>query len=137
MITLEYIFIILSITISTIVFFAYLISCFVGEQCPIPFLCRFKFHKYPTWIGIRVNGDSLHNYEIVMNDGLARSQRIVAEAATSIDAKNVLQQTISTMMTKAEANGKTMLVTENHYFAREYCIESLYNIYIVDKEYFA
>ena len=125
-----------SITIFTIVFLVYLVSCLVGETCPIPFLCRFKFHKYPTWIGIRVNGDSLHNYEIVMNDGLARSQRIVAEAATSIDAKNVLRQTISTMMAKAEANGKTMLVTENHYFAREYCIESLYNIYIVDKEYF-
>lgn len=136
MATLGLIITILSITIFTIVFFGYLVSFFVGEQCPIPFLCRFKFHKYPTWIGIRVNGDSLYNYKIIMNDGLARSQRIVAEAATSIDAKNVLQQTISTMMAKAEANGKTMLVTENHYFAKEYCIESLYNIYIVDKEYF-
>jgi hypothetical protein len=95
-----------------------------------------KFHKYPTWIGIRVNGDSLRNYQIIMNDGLARSQRIVAEAATSIDAKNILQQTISTMMAKAEANGKVMVVSENHYFAKEYCIESLYNVYIVDKEYF-
>ena len=136
MITLGYIITIFSITIFTIVFLVYLVSCLVGEQCPIPILCRLKFHKYPTWIGIRVNGNSLHNYEIIMNDGLARSQRIVAEAATSFDAKNILQQTISNMMTKAEANGKTMLVTENHYFAREYCIESLYNIYVVDKEYF-
>ena len=136
MITLGYIITIFSITIFTIVFLVYLVSCLVGEQCPIPFLCRLKFHKYPTWIGIRVNSYSLNNYQIVMNDGLARSQRIVAKAATSIDARKILQQTISNMIDKAEANGKTMLVTENHYFAKEYCIESLYNIYIVDKEYF-
>lgn len=136
MITLGYIITIFSITIFTIVFLVYLVSCLVGEQCTIPVLCRLKFHKYPTWIGIRVNGDSLRNYEIIMNDGLARSQRIIAKAATSIDARKILQQTISNMIDKAEANGKTMLVTENHYFAREYCIESLYNIYVVDKEYF-
>lgn len=136
MATLGLIITILSITIFTIVFFGYLVSFFVGEQCPIPFLCRFKFHKYPTWIGIRVNSYSLNNYQIIMNDGLARSQRIVAKAATSIDARKILQQTISTMIDKAEADGKTMVVTENHYFAREYCIESLYNIYVVDKEYF-
>jgi hypothetical protein len=135
MITLGYIFTFLSITIFTIVFLVYLVSCLVGGQCPIPFLCRLKFHKYPTWIGIRINVD-LHSYQIIMNDGLARSQRIVAEAATSIVAKNILQQTISTMMTKAEADGKVMVVSENHYFARHYCIESMYNIYVVDKEYF-
>lgn len=136
MATLGLIITILSITIFTIVFLGYLVSFFVGEQCPIPILCRFKFHKYPTWIGIRVNSYSLNNYQIIMNDGLARSQRIVAKAATSIDARKILQQTISTMMDKAEADGKTMVVTENHYFAREYCIESMYNIYVVDKEYF-
>ena len=123
------------ITISTIVFLVYLVSCLIGETFPVPFLCRLKFHKYPTWIGIRINVD-LHSYQIIMNDGLARSQRIVAEAATSIDARNILRQTISTMMAKAEANGKVMVVSENHYFARHYCIESMYNIYVVDKEYF-
>lgn len=126
---------ILCMTISTMVFLVYLVSCLVGETCPVPFLCRLKFHKCPTWIGIRIN-DNLNNYQIIMNDGLARSQRIVAEAATSIDARNILQQTILTMMNKAEADGKTMLVTEDHYFARHYCVESMYNIYVVDKEYF-
>ena len=136
MTTLELIVTISIIIISTIVFFVYLVSCLIGEQCTIPFLCRLKFHKYPTWIGIRVNNNSLHNYQIIMNDGLARSQRIVAKAATSIDARKILQQTISTMIDKAEASGKTMVVTENHYFAEEYCIESVYDIYVVDKEFF-
>ena len=124
------------IIISTIVFLVYLVLCLIGETCPVPFLCRLKFHKYPTWIGIKVNNNSLHNYQIIMNDGLARSQRIVAKAATSIDARKILQQTISTMIDKAEASGKTMVVTENHYFAKEYGIESVYDIYVVDKEFF-
>lgn len=136
MTSLELIITISSITIFTIVFLVYIVSCLVGEKSLIPFLCKLKFHRYPTWIGIRVNSYSLNNYQVIMNDGLARSQRIVAKAATSIDARNILQQTISTMMDKAEADGKTMVVTENHYFAREYCIESMYNIYVVDKEYF-
>ena len=128
MTTLGLIVTISGIIISTIVFLVHLVSCLVGEKSPVPFLRRLKFHKYLTWIGIRVNNNSLHNYQIIMNDGLARSQRIVAKAATSIDARKILQQTISTMIDKAEASGKTMVVTENHYFAKEYGIESVYDI---------
>ena len=131
----DFVFVSMIILAIIIIIFYAIVLMEVHEVYPSWF-SKIKVHKYPSWIGIKVDDNDLTEYYIVMDVGLFRTQYVVDKALTSIEARDILKKEIEKMIVEAEKQNKQLIVVENHYFAKEYCVESLYNIYVVDKEYF-